>query len=56
MSISGYNKFLEIADDVKVAINQDKILEDEKWDGLKSLQKRFASNTMVYGSLSVPVV
>jgi transposase len=31
----GYNKFLEIADDVKVAINQDKIREDEKWDGLK---------------------
>ena len=31
----GYNKFLEIADDVKVAINQDKIRDDEKWDGLK---------------------
>jgi len=31
----GYNKFLEIADDVKVAISQDKIREDEKWDGLK---------------------
>jgi len=31
----GYNKFLEISDNVKVAINQQKISEDEKWDGLK---------------------
>jgi transposase len=31
----GYNKFLEISDDVQVTINQDKISEDEKWDGLK---------------------
>jgi transposase len=31
----GYNKFLEISDNVKVMINQDKIREDEKWDGLK---------------------
>jgi len=31
----GYNKFLEISDNVKVTINQDKIREDEKWDGLK---------------------
>jgi transposase len=31
----GYNKFLEISDNVKVAICQDKIREDEKWDGLK---------------------
>jgi transposase len=31
----GYNKFLEISDNVKVTINQDKINEDEKWDGLK---------------------
>jgi len=31
----GYNKFLEIAEDVKVTINQDKIREDQKWDGLK---------------------
>jgi transposase len=31
----GYNKFLEISDNVKVTINQDKIIEDEKWDGLK---------------------
>ena len=31
----GYNKFLEISDDVKVSINYDKIKEDERWDGLK---------------------
>lgn len=31
----GYNKFLEISDNVKIAINHDKISEDEKWDGLK---------------------
>jgi transposase len=31
----GYNKFLEISDDIKVAINYDKIKEDEHWDGLK---------------------
>ena len=31
----GYNKFLEISDNVKVAINPNKIKEDEKWDGLK---------------------
>jgi transposase len=31
----GYNKFLELSGDVHVAINQDKISEDEKWDGLK---------------------
>jgi transposase len=31
----GYNKFLEISDNVQVVINQTKINEDEKWDGLK---------------------
>jgi len=31
----GYNKFLDISDNVKVCINQEKIEEDEKWDGLK---------------------
>jgi transposase len=31
----GYNKFLEISEDVQVTIDQDKINEDEKWDGLK---------------------
>ena len=31
----GYNKFLEISDDIKVNINYDKIKEDACWDGLK---------------------
>lgn len=31
----GYNKFLDISDNVRVAINQDKIKQDEQWDGLK---------------------
>jgi transposase len=31
----GYNKFLDISDNVQVTINQEKISEDEKWDGLK---------------------
>ena len=31
----GYNKFLEISDNVRVAINQDKIKQDQQWDGLK---------------------
>ena len=31
----GYNKFLEISDNVQVVINEEKISDDEKWDGLK---------------------
>ena len=31
----GYNKFLEIADNVEVKINYAQTKEDEKWDGLK---------------------
>jgi hypothetical protein len=31
----GYNKFLEINEDVKISINQEKIIDDAKWDGLK---------------------
>jgi transposase len=31
----GYNKFLEISNNVDVVINQIKINDDEKWDGLK---------------------
>lgn len=31
----GYNKFLEMDGVVHVKINKEKILEDEKWDGLK---------------------
>ena len=31
----GYSKFLQIENDVAVSINEDKIKEDEKWDGMK---------------------
>ncbi|MDR0834213.1 MAG: IS1634 family transposase, partial [Candidatus Symbiothrix sp.] len=31
----GYNKFLEVSDNIDVTINYDKTKEDEKWDGLK---------------------
>ena len=31
----GYSKFLNIENDVAVSINEDKIREDEQWDGLK---------------------
>jgi transposase len=31
----GYNKFLDISDDVKVSINHEKISIDQQWDGLK---------------------
>ena len=31
----GYNKFLELSQGIKVAINQDKIAQDALWDGLK---------------------
>lgn len=31
----GYNKFLDISDNVSVTINNDKIVEDAKWDGFK---------------------
>ena len=31
----GYNKFLEMEGEISIKINQEKILEDHKWDGLK---------------------
>lgn len=31
----GYNKFLKIENDVAVSINEDKIAEDARWDGMK---------------------
>lgn len=42
----GYNKFLEISDNVKVKISQDKIKEDEKWDGMKG----YITNTTLSAS------
>ena len=31
----GYNKFLEISDNIQVVISEKKIDDDAKWDGLK---------------------
>lgn len=31
----GYNKYLEIKSEIKIDIDQQKILDDQKWDGLK---------------------
>jgi len=38
----GYNKFLEISDDVMVNINTQKVVEDRQWDGLKG----YITNTL----------
>lgn len=42
----GYSKFLEINNDVNVSINEDKIKEDEVWDGLKG----YVTNTTLPSS------
>jgi transposase len=34
----GYNKFLEVSDNVTVNINYERVKEDEYWDGLKGYQ------------------
>ena len=35
MNRRGYNKFLEISKDIQVYISEERISNDEKWDGLK---------------------
>lgn len=35
ISNRGYNKFLKIESDIEVSIDESKIIEDQKWDGLK---------------------
>lgn len=39
----GYNKFLEISDDIEVSISREKIEADQKWDGLKG----YVTNTQL---------
>ena len=34
----GYNKFLDISKDIEVSINEERILEDAAWDGLKGYE------------------
>lgn len=42
----GYSKFLKIENDVSVSIDEEKIREDEKWDGLKG----YVTNTSLPAS------
>ncbi len=42
----GYNKFLDISRDIEVSINEDKIAEDSRWDGLKG----YVTNTSLPAS------
>jgi hypothetical protein len=44
INIRGYNKFLEISDNIKVTINQNAIKQDEQWDGLKG----YLTNTKLH--------
>lgn len=39
----GYNKFLSLSGKVKVEVNEDKVEEDKKWDGLKG----YATNSKI---------
>jgi transposase len=45
----GYNKFLDITKDVGITINEDKIKEDEKWDGWKG----YITNTALEAKVTV---
>ena len=51
----GYNKFLTLTGEVVVAIDEDKIIEDKQWDGLKGYitNTRLRTKTIVanYGQL-----
>ena len=40
----GYNKFLDIQNEVKIIVNKQKISDDKKWDGLKG----YVTNTTIY--------
>jgi len=42
----GYNKFLEIGEDIRAEINYEKIKEDERWDGFKG----YITNTSLAAS------
>lgn len=45
----GYNKFLVVEDEVHVSIDEQKIAEDARWDGLKS----FVTNTDLEASVVI---
>jgi hypothetical protein len=48
----GYNKFFEISKDVQVVINQEKIAEDSKWDGLKG----YITNTALDAARTITAI
>jgi hypothetical protein len=48
----GYNKFLELEGEVKVTINEDKILDDAKWDGLKGYKDLMEKNMQRYNGFA----
>lgn len=45
----GYNKFLKLTGEIAIEINQEKVREDKKWDGLKGYitNTRFSAKTIV---------
>jgi len=43
----GYNKFLEISDDITVGINYEKVKEDARWDGWKG----YLTNTNLFAEI-----
>ena len=45
----GYNKFLVVEDDVRVSIDEQKIADDARWDGLKS----YVTNTDLDASVVI---
>ena len=52
----GYNKFLSMDGEVKVAINYDRIADDSKWDGLKRISHQYGyTNTGCIYSISQPL-
>ena len=52
----GYNKFLSMDGEVKVAINYDRVADDSKWDGLKRISHQYGyTNTGCIHSISQPL-
>ena len=47
----GYNKFLSMDGEVKVAINYDRIADDSRWDGLKDISPIRMSQYRMYTRL-----
>jgi len=55
----GYNKFLKLEGEIKIAIDEKMLAEDALWDGIKGYitntaypQKRSSKTTAAYGTLN----